>query len=470
MPIQQLPLMKGTGKDYRSADYVDLLPINMLATPKEVLDSSGYLRSFPGIKSVATVSGTSRGAIFNSHQNEPYRVMGSKLYRGQTSVGDVSGNGRVGMAYSYTSQAVNASGYVYLYDYNGQMKTLTNWPDGDAAQYEIGIVRDICRNRARYIWCKDGTDTFGVTDLEDESHPDRYRPFYRAESQPDGIIGLAPWRDYVVCFGSSTIEYFALTGSSSVTDPIYISQPALMVEMGIAGTYAKCSFMGTFAFISNPSRGAPSIYTVNSGRADQIATATVEKILRGYTASELSAAYLENVRFDGHELLIVHLLRHVLCFDASVTGGAQWCILTTGLDGSLYRATDFIYENNVIRVGDKTSGTLGELDFTKSSQYEKQAEHVLFTPLFKADNARVFDLELESSTGAAQYADMLFLSATVDGISYGQEKMVINNKPQRYNLRPIWKVVGRVRKNIGFKVRIVTENPVTLSGCRVRLE
>lgn len=49
MPIQQLPMMKGMGKDFKNADYIDYLPINMLATPKEVLNSSGYLRSFPGI-------------------------------------------------------------------------------------------------------------------------------------------------------------------------------------------------------------------------------------------------------------------------------------------------------------------------------------------------------------------------------------------------------------------------------------
>jgi hypothetical protein len=31
MPTTQLPLAKGLGKDYRNADYVDLLPVNMLA-------------------------------------------------------------------------------------------------------------------------------------------------------------------------------------------------------------------------------------------------------------------------------------------------------------------------------------------------------------------------------------------------------------------------------------------------------
>lgn len=31
MPIQQLPLIKGVGKNFKTADYIDYLPVNMLA-------------------------------------------------------------------------------------------------------------------------------------------------------------------------------------------------------------------------------------------------------------------------------------------------------------------------------------------------------------------------------------------------------------------------------------------------------
>lgn len=94
----------------------------------------------------------------------------------------------------------------------------------------------------------------------------------------------------------------------------------------------------------------------------------------------------------------------------------------------------------------------------------------LFTPLFKADNARVFDLEVESSTGVAQYADRLFLSATTDGINYGREQMIEQNEPFVYDKRVLWKRVGRIRKNVGFKLRVITKSPVTLSGCQIRIE
>lgn len=472
MPIQQLPLMKGVGKDFKNADYIDYLPVNMLATPKEVLNSNGYLRSFPGIAKRSDVNGVSRGVIYNTAQNAVYRVLGGKLYKSQSEVGDVIGSGRVSMAFGRTSQAVCVNGSVIEYRYDGTTKTIDNWPaDSDFTQYELGSARDITRLRGRYAWSKDGSDSWFISDLEDESHPDRYSAEYRAESQPDGIIGIGAWRDFIVCFGSSTIEYFSLTGTTTVGAAIYVAQPSLMVQKGIAGTYCKTPFADSYAIISHPASGAPSVYIIGSGQASPIATASVEKIIRSYSAGQLSSAIMETIRFDSHEMLIIHLPGHVLVYDASSSqNGPQWSILKTGLYDDVYRAIDLMYEGNQIVCGDKLEAVTGQLQFDISSQYDKQQEHLLFTPLFKADNARVFDLEVESSTGVAQYADRLFLSATTDGINYGREQMIEQNAPFIYDKRVIWKRVGRIRKNIGFKLRIITKSPVTLSGCQVRLE
>lgn len=473
MPIQQLPLMKGVGKDFRNADYIDYLPVNMLATPKEVVGANGYLRSFPGIVKRNDVDGVSRGAMFNTHENAVYRVCGGRLYKDQSPVDIVEGSGRVSLAYSYNSQAVGANGTITLYRYDGSVKTLSNWSVSSGnIQYDLGSVRDLCRNRARYVWSKDGTDSFFISDLDDESKPDRYSAQYRAESQPDGIIGIDNWRDFVVCFGASTIEYFSLTGATAaVGAAVYQAQPSMMVQKGIAGTYCKAKFADSHAIISHPATGAPSVYIINSGSAQQIATATVEKILQSYSADELASGVMETTRFESHELLLIHLPRHVLVYDGSVTqGGAQWSILKTGLADDVYRGIDFCYEGNSISCGDKLSGQVGTLKTNLSSQYDQHQEHLLFTPLFKADNARVFDFELESSTGVEQIAERMFISATEDGINFGREQMIPWNSPFVYDRRALWRRLGRIRKNIGFKVRIVTSSPVTLSGCQVRIE
>jgi len=465
--------MKGVGKDYRNADYVDFLPVNMLATPKDVLSSNGYLRSFPGIKLQQEVDGVSRGVIYNSHESAVYRVCGNKLYKSGSEIGGLSGNGRVSMACSYNSQAIGANGTMTLYRYDGATKTLSNWDSSTGyIQYDLGRLRDLCRNRSRYVWCKDGSDSFFVSDLEDESKPDRYSAEYRAESQPDGIIGIDNWRDFVVCFGSTTIEYFSLTGASSaVGASLYQSQPSLMVQKGIAGTHCKTKYADTHAILSHPATGAPSVYLINSAQTQQIATASIEKILQDYTAEELASGVMETTRFEAHELLIIHLPRHVLVFDSSVTqSGPQWSVIKTGLGDSVYRGVDFVYEGNAITCGDKLTARTGILDKAISSQYGEQQEHLLFTPLFRADNARAFDFELESSTGASQMAEKMFISVSSDGINYGREQLIPWNSPFRYDQRSLLRRIGRIRKNICFKVRIITTSPVTLSGCQLRLE
>lgn len=465
--------MKGTGKDYRNVDYVDLLPVNMLATPKEVLGANGYLRSFPGVVKVNDVAGASRGAMYNSHESAVYRVLGTKLYRSGVEIGEVLGSKRVSMACSYNSQAIGANGLLMLFRYDGDIKYMTNWPTSSGyTQYELGTLRDLCRNRSRYIWSKDGSDSFFISDLEDESKPDRYAAEYRAESQPDGIIGIDDWRDFVVCFGTKTTEYFSLTGNASAVGvAIYQAQPSMMVQKGIAGTYCKTKYADTHAIISHPATGAPSVYLINSGSVQQIATASIERILQDYTEEELSTGVMESTRFEAHELLIIHLPRHVLVYDGSVNqGGMQWTVLKTGLGDDVHSAIDYVYEGNQITCADKFSPVVGVLDKSLTSQYGQQQEHLLYTPLFKADNARAFDFELESATGVSQFAEQMFISATTDGINYGKEQLIPWNSPFRYDQRAILQRIGRIRRNIGFKIRIVTSSPVTLSGCQVRLE
>ncbi|WP_214277392.1 packaged DNA stabilization protein, partial [Escherichia coli] len=64
----------------------------------------------------------------------------------------------------------------------------------------------------------------------------------------------------------------------------------------------------------------------------------------------------------------------------------------------------------------------------------------------------------------------LFLSATTDGINWGKEQLIEQNKPFNYDKRVIWKRIGRIRRLVGFKIRVITKSPVTLSGCQIRLE
>ena len=82
MPEIQIPLVKGQGKSSKNADYVDLLPTNIVPIVGEAEGAAGYFRFWPGITKLADVNGVSRGSHWNTVKDAVYRVMGGKLYLG----------------------------------------------------------------------------------------------------------------------------------------------------------------------------------------------------------------------------------------------------------------------------------------------------------------------------------------------------------------------------------------------------
>lgn len=583
----QLPLVKGESKNFKTLDWLDALPVNMVPVAKVVRGVAGYMRMWPGLEKVADVAGASRGVQWNTVKDAPYRVMGGKMYLDGLEVADVGGVGRVSMANSRVSQAVATNGRLYLYGYDGVVKEFSNWPatetvpattdtiyqfthkkdddkvtltasqvngeltltitptnganasgqeitlaesdwstgksqtqpasgtpyltdvkvsgvkfpgatltvtytfnanggsDADISsikwvqhipettkenpQYDWGEVLDVCRVRGRYIFSQAGTDTFWVSSLEDESKPDYDAPAYRAESVPDGILAVREWRDYLMCFGSSTIEYFGLTGNPA---SLYQVQPSYTVRQGACGQFAVCEFMDSYAMVSSTARGQASVYLVQPGQAAEIATQQVKVVLSGYTSAELSETVCERLYFKNHKFLIVHLKRHTLVYDAATSEGIgqpAWSILKTGLDDDVYRGIDFMNETDVITCGDKASGILGKMTEEMSSQYGNDTEIILYTPLLQAESALVSDFEIDANTGAGSLARVA-ISVTEDGINFGPERFINWNEPNVWLSRTIWKRIGRVRTQLGFKIRAVGAVPATMANCSVRLD
>ena len=331
-------------------------------------------------------------------------------------------------------------------------------------QYDWGDVGDLCRIRGRYVFSQKGTDRFWLTSLEDESKIDKVAPAYSAENMPDGIVAIREWRDFIVAFGSSTIEFFRLTGNA---DNLVQVQPSYMVPVGIAGQFAITSFMDTFAFITSPAKGQVIIATMGQGVYTEISGYLVNSILAEYTTEQLSTVVLESLSFTMHKLLFVHLPRETLLFDAA---NGNWVRLKTGLNDDVYRAIDFMVEGGRVTCGDKLAGQLGVTNDKSSAQYEEDQEIILYSPIITATNSVGYDMEITSGQGLASVATRLLVSSTEDGVIYGNEIPVIVDKPSQWLGRSIIRRLGRIRYRIGFKLRIVGATPVTLSRFKMRFE
>lgn len=590
MPEIQIPLVKGQGKSPKNADYVDLLPTNVTPIVGEAEGAAGYFRFWPGLTKVADVAGVSRGSHWNTVKDAVYRVMGDKLYLGSYELNDVAGSERVSMAHGRTSQAVVVNGQLKLYRYDGEVKTVENWPanetfpgetktiqtaqhsaDGDTLkittsnetgqltltitptngnnkigapisisenqwssgvsqpvleagypyitdlkvsgvkfagailtvtytfnpnpvtpgsptpaeekdisklvwvqvtqtttvpnpQYDFTPVGDVCRIRGRYVFTQAGTDTFWLTSLEDESKPDLTAPAYRAENMPDGILAVREYRDFILAFGSSTIEFFRLTGDAS---NLVQFASSYMVPIGIAGQFCVTEFADSFAFITSPARGQVIVAVMGQGTYSQISDRNTNKILAEYTKAELAGSFVESLKTEDNQFIIMHLPRHTMVYNAT---SGLWSILKTGLGDSTHRAIDYRNEGDTVTCGDRLSPRLGKQDLTTSAQYGEDQEIILYSPLVGVEKSVMYDMQIAANSGLASNVRRIFVSSTSDGINYGDEEAIEFDGPWQWLRRAIKRRVGRIRLRIGFKLRIVGATPCTLSNFRARIE
>ncbi len=582
MPEIQIPLVKGQGKSPKNSDYVDLLPTNIIPIASEAEGASGYFRFWPGLTKIADVNGVSRGSHWNTVKNAVYRVMGDRLYLGGGEVAYVPGPGRVSMAHGRTSQAVAVNGELRLYRYDGEVKTVTNWPenevfpgeskeiqttqhsaDGDTLkitasnetgnltltitpvngsnisgppisieesqwstgvsqsapvagvpyitdlkvkgvkfpgatvtvaytfnenggdstdisklvwvqetqtttvpnpQYDFLPVGDVCRIRGRYVFSQAGTDTFWLTSLDDESKPDLKAPAYRAENMPDGILAMREYRDFILAFGSSTIEFFRLTGNS---DNLVQFASSYMVPVGIAGQFCVTEFAESFAFITSPARGQVVVAVMGQGTYTVISDRNTNKILSGYSVSELAGVFIESLKTEDNQFLILHLPRHTLTYNAT---SGLWSLLNTGLADGVHRAVDYRNEGDTVTCGDKVAGLLAKQDHATSAQYGADQEIILYSPLVTHERGVMYDMQITANSGIASQARRILVSSTSDGINYGEEEPIEFDGPWAWLSRAIKRRVGRIRLRIGFKLRIVGATPCTLSNFRARIE
>lgn len=675
MPVVQLPISKGLVVDSAEADWLDGLPVNMVAVPKSVLSAQGYMRSWPGLQQFQLVPNVGRGAVFNVALNRSFRVHGTSLIDGETAevLGDVGGFGLAQLPFSSNSQAIVSDGRLQYYRSDqDDITSLQNWaedersnswvpdfnnsyisipvlnPAGDVTievtvqleqqtgnqiiledsteatgtrlfittngavgfspneastadttgnsvftfdeiqrirlvyddsedeaevfinntsqgtltgftgsfdqldtigtrkdteqprgaiynvritdvsstnnsrfypmivtseirpddetvdtdpvedahqgtlvnfpnalewirgvftptaptDFDLSNIIDAVRNRGRYIWITQDSGTFGVTDLQNEQRPDYIAPFYSAEAEPDRNVAVDAWKGYVVIFGRFTVEYFGLTGSS---ENIYSPAQSLTVRVGIIGRGCKCHYIDSFAILGSSQFEPPSIYIIQQGSYQEIATRRIQKILRSYTEQEIAdSAYMEPVKFDAHEFLMIHLPDDVLVYDfnaSQASGGPQWAILKSDINGNRpYRGIYHIYDGDQWTAGDKRTGVISRLTFTDARHLGEEVEFMVETPMVQARNARLYDLEIDNVPGYSGEFHRLAYSVTFDGNSYGQENWIHLDEPLNYRERILARRLGYSRNNIGFRLRWTTDSPSAISNFRVRVE
>jgi hypothetical protein len=159
--------------------------------------------------------------------------------------------------------------------------------------------------------------------------------------------------------------------------------------------------------------------------------------------------------------ILVHLPNETLCFNETVAEVAglelAWSILKTDIQGdAAYRGINGVFDARSARwiYGDKRDTTIGFLDNSVSTHYDRVVEWILFTPFLDLDGFSIDEIELQTIPGHTSFNDAtVAFSITSDGITYSQEWWELYGAPLDYGNRFFLRAVGYVRDWIGFKFR-----------------
>ena len=449
----KLTLIKGN-KIKSFVDYRDFLPINMVGIVANIFGIDGYMWQWPGLTQYGTLSGFSRGAIWNERFNKHYRVAGNDFIEidvngNVTVLGTVSGSGFVSMPNSFLTQAIIADGKYYLYDpTNGLREVVTA---------NLGTPIDAVWVNGVYFFT-DGESLYH-TDSSSESTISVLQ-FATAEFMPDAVLGVGKTQDNkVIAFGRYSVEYFV---DQSTDNFRFRRVESRAIKLGIAGTYCKKEIEFNWYILGGAKEEAASVYVLGVGSGEKIATREIERIINQYDETQLSNAYLEVYSELKNTFLIIHLPNEVLAFNVTFAkkfgiDQAWSMVVSDNVDLIPWRAIHGIFDprKKVWCYGDKIGMQLGYMDETKATHYDEIAQWVLATPFIILETFSIDELEIETIPGLAVVDNdaTVFLSMTVDGQIYSNEKTIEYGQMYHYNKHFIARKIGYISDWFSFKFR-----------------
>lgn len=457
MPDLVINLLKGDTVGSET-DYRDALPVNMYGVTSELFGANGYLIQDQGLTAFATANrGRCRGGAWNERIGAHFRVIGTDFVEISTDgtvtvLGTVEGADTVRMPYSFNTQAVISTSGYYLYDRTNGFRRVD---DSD-----VGVPLD-AQWIDGYYFFTDGNNLYH-TNITNESEIDPLT-FATSEYSPDPTLGIGITQDNkIAAFNRYTTEFFQNVASANFAFQRLVQRT---IKSGIVGTHCKAVFGDVFFTLGGNKSESVGAHVMSVGGASKISTREIEKIINAYSETQLASSVVEAYQEDGYIFAIYHLPNDTLKFNYTlaqqVGGSAQaWSIMKSGIDDN-YTGIHWVNVPplNVWTVGDKGTPRIGSIDNTVATQYDEIAEWTLYTPFYYLEQASIDKLEIETISGFTGSDDAtVFVSTTMDGITYSKEWTQVYGFRFDYGMRFIVRRFGYVRDWIGFRFRGVTRS------------
>lgn len=248
------------------------------------------------IKGIFAEAGVFGGDVFT--------VSGGKLYRGETELGAIAGNGPVSFAASDTQLAVTAGQRLYRYSEADGLDVVTFPDDADvrAVVFHDGLFLAVADDTQRWYFSAvlDGDSWDGLD-------------YASAERRPDPLLDIKVLNDTAFLLGATTIEPWANTGDAELP---YSRIEQRLFDKGVWDTGCTQEIDNTLIFI-----GDDGIVYRLADVPQRISDHGIEERI-AESASVSTFAYLDN----GHSFFALRLATATYLFDLA-TG--QWCEFAT---------------------------------------------------------------------------------------------------------------------------------------------
>ena len=428
--------------------------------------SQETLYGTPGVDLLGTsgdVKQVNRGA--HSLNGVPYFVNGDSLYRLEsdkttmTSLGTISGDGRVSMADNGTQLFIlvpGGEGFIFTIDPD----TLTTITDVDFT----------ANGNPQYVVFIDGyfaltTDTkkFIVSALNDGLSYNAL-DFGSAESDPDDVVAPIVFRNQLFIAGTQTLEGFQNIGGADFP----FQRTGLFIQKGVSAPFTIINASDTFLFIGGGVNESPAIWMMQGNSVVKVSTTAIDGLLQSFTADEIAASFAWSYAQKGAYFVGFSLPTTTLVFD---TVSGKWHERKSQITDAMgatetarFRANSVVTGHGTTLVGDSIDGRVGQLDPNTYTEYGNPIVRRVASQPFQNNMRALFvpsmELTMEAGVGNTDAIDpVVRMDRSSDGgKTFGYDRSRRMGKKGDYTRRTIWRRVGRAAR---FEVfRFTLSDPV----------
>ena len=303
--------------------------------------------------------GEGRGIYYWSRSAKKYSVIDDRLYSNTTDIKTLTtSTGTV-----WFVESTGTTDYLILCDgtktyYITTGDTVTEITDGD---FPAGAITPVSLDGYLFV-IKSGTDEIYNSDV-DAPTAWTASSFLSAEMYPDNLVALARQVNYVVAFGSYSVEFFYDNENASGS-PLARNQ-SIAIKTGLAARDSMAQADRRLIFVGQSNIGDPGVWMFDGLTPSKISTEFIDKILYG-EGSTLSSSKAWICKHKGHTLYVLNLTgaSRTLVYDLDEKLWVDWSSNSSSTHVVLPYSYSTQGANNTVLVLHNTDGKIYKLDPT----------------------------------------------------------------------------------------------------------